>query len=301
MNNHIPVLLEPIVESYLEHNVTNNVFDGTFGGGSYSYRFLESKANVFACDLDSNAINRAKKNKKLTLVKSNFANYIQDFDDNYFDMIVVDLGFSNNQLTIDEKGFSYQKKDQIVDLRYNEDAGRSCSDLLKMMKAETLSKILYENSGEIFSRKIANTIFENRDSVKSIKVSDLEKWIVDSIPQKFMNKKNQVLSRVWQSLRIHVNDEFESLKLFLSKAPAKLRVGGILCVVNFHSLEDKITTKTFRELSKTYDVDKFGNKGQDFELITRKPITANVQELEDNVQSRSATLRIIKKCQGQNK
>jgi 16S rRNA (cytosine1402-N4)-methyltransferase len=301
MNVHIPVLLNPILEVYKDLQLSGPVFDGTYGGGSYSLEFNKLNAKVFGCDLDPNAIKREQKNPNLTLVQSNFADYIMTFPDNFFDLIVVDLGFSNNQLVLDNKGFSHMKADQILDLRYNENEGQSASELLKHIKYDELSRILYENSGETFSRKIATTVIDNRDSVDVITVEIMEKWVSSSIPMKFKNKRVQVLSRVWQALRIYINYEFESLKTFLDKAPSKLKVGGVLCVVNFHSLEDKITTNKFRDLAKTYDVDNYGNKGQDFELLTRKAITPDDQELTENNQSRSATLRIIKRCQGRNK
>jgi 16S rRNA (cytosine1402-N4)-methyltransferase len=300
MNNHIPVLLDPIL-SLFENNLKDKyIFDGTFGGGGYSQKFEKEGAKVFACDLDVNAIER-NQIKDITLVQSNFKDYIKEFQDSYFDLIVVDLGFSNNQLTIDDKGFSYLKSDQLLDLRYDDQIGKSASEVLLKISEDELGKILYENSGEIFARKIAKTICDQRKNMSQILVKDLENWVIESIPGKFKNKKMQVLSRVWQSLRIYINQEFENLKEFLKHAPNKLKVDGYLCIVNFHSLEDKITTKIFRDLSKTFDKDQYGNKGQYFELISRKPITPDENELNSNPQSRSATLRILRKCLEQNK
>lgn len=301
MNTHKPVLINPIIRVFKENNKSGKIFDGTFGGGGYSYKFIENGGEVFACDLDKNAIERSSSNPKLHLVQSNFAEHIKTFEDYTFDCIVVDLGFSNNQLQLDNKGFSYQKPDQLLDLRYNEDEGVTVSEFLKKVNYDTLRRVLYENSGEQFANKIAERIIEKRELVKEIKVSDLVEWISESIPKKFYNKKNQVLSRVWQSLRIYINKEFESLNEFLAIAPKKLAVGGVLCIVNFHSLEDKITTKTFREMSQTYDLDNYGNKAQHYELLSRKPITPDQEELDFNPQSRSATLRIIRRCPEQKK
>jgi 16S rRNA (cytosine1402-N4)-methyltransferase len=299
INQHIPVLLNPIVEFYLKHNKGSIVFDGTFGGGGYSQKFLELKSKVYACDLDTNAINRAVTNHDLTLVNQNFGEYINEFSDNYFDMIVVDLGFSNNQLLLDEFGFSYLKDSQPLDLRFDVKRGKSCSDYLNSVNVDDLTKTIFNNSGEHLSRKIALKITDNVNG-KDITVGDLKGWVMQAIPAKFMKSKNSILARVWQALRIEINQEFQWLNKFLDLAPSKLKAGGILCVVNFHSLEDKITTKKFRDLSKTREIDNYGNKAQDFILLTKKPITPDQDELDSNPQSRSATLRIIQKCLEQN-
>lgn len=298
-NQHIPVLLDPIIDYYIQNNKGSVVFDGTFGGGGYSKRLLENNAQVFACDLDNNAINRAFKSDKLTLVNKNFGEYIQDFENGFFDMIVVDLGFSNNQLVIDENGFSYLKDSQPLDLRFDIKRGKSCSDYLNTVSVDDLTKVLFNHSGESLSRKIALKITDNV-SGKDITVGDLKGWVMQGIPAKFMKSKNSILARIWQALRIEINQEFQWLNKFLDVAPYKLKEGGILCVVNFHSLEDKITTHRFRTLSKTRDIDNFGNKTQDFLLLTKKPITPTQTELDSNPQSRSATLRIIQRCPEQN-
>jgi 16S rRNA (cytosine1402-N4)-methyltransferase len=301
MNQHIPVLLGPIIDNYREYNISNIVFDGTYGGGGYSNALAQLGATVYACDLDNNAISRTTPHQSIKLTQANFANYIQDFANEYFDLIVVDLGFSNNQLWIDEKGFSYMASDQILDLRFDESQGLSASQFLMESSVAKIAAVLYENSGDNFSRKIAYKIGDNRDKVSEIRVGDLEQWIIQALPDKFRNTKNSVMSRIWQALRIHVNSEFYWLNKFLETAPKKLKKGGILCVVNFHSLEDKITTKSFRQLSKTYDLDNYGNKHQDFQLLTKQPITPDAQELESNPQSRSATLRILYRCPELNK
>ncbi|MGL4757899.1 MAG: 16S rRNA (cytosine(1402)-N(4))-methyltransferase RsmH [Patescibacteria group bacterium] len=302
MNTHIPVLLNPILRVIKEYDLKGNIFDGTFGGGGYSLTLRDEGNRIYATDLDQNAIDRFNSNldlnkTRIELFQANFANKIEEFDNDFFDAIVVDLGFSNNQLTVDSKGFSYQKHDQILDLRYDQEVGQSASRYLKSVNYFDLRTVLFNYSGETFASKIADTIINRRDSVDQIRVSDLVEWVTFSIPKKFINKKNQVLSRVWQALRIHLNNEFASLEKFLNIAPSKLKKGGLLFVVNFHSLEDKITTKKFRDLSKTFDKDSYGNKAQNYILITKKPIVPDQEELTFNPQSRSATLRILQKCQ----
>ena len=304
INTHVPVLIDPILITFLEEYKDKDlkdtiIFDGTFGGGGYSQAFLGKGCKVLACDLDNDSI-EVKEQANLKLTQANFANYIEGFDKNTFDLIVVDLGFSNNQLTQSNKGFSYHYPEQIFDLRYDQSYKRSVSDFLLTTNADTLSRVIYQYSGEKLARKIANSVVEGCRGLKVITVGQMVEWINSAIPAKFYNKRNQILSRVWQALRIFINDEFVSLEKFLNKAPEKLKIGGLLCVVNFHSLEDKMTTKRFRELSKTFDLDKYGNKDQYYKLLTKKATTPNQEELDNNKQSRSATLRILQKCQEQN-
>jgi 16S rRNA (cytosine1402-N4)-methyltransferase len=307
-NSHIPVLLDPIISNFLTKNDNKSgenltIFDGTLGGGSYSIELSKiPNTKVFACDLDVTAIERVNlriKNEKvnnLTLKHTNFSDFINEFEDEFFDLIVVDLGFSTNQLKFEQKGFSYQMPEQELDLRYNDEKGQSASKLINSISVDTLSKIIYDHSGETFARKIALKVGDYKQEKGDLRfVKDLIECVDLAIPDKFKNKRNQILARVWQSLRIEVNNEFEVLKKFLKKAPEKLKVGGQLSIVNFHSLEDKITTKTFRDLSKTFETDDYGNKGQYYELVTKKPITPDDIELINNPQSRSATLRILKR------
>lgn len=311
-NQHIPVLLNPIISEAREARESQKIieshkekgfvaFDGTFGGGSYTQEILDAGFSVYACDLDEAALARSKnikvpKTLSFTTVHSNFCDYIATFEDGFFDLIVVDLGFSNNQLRIEKKGFSYQEPDQLLDLRYDESKGHSVAYLLNKSTTDAISKMIFNHSGEQFARKIALKIQDYKDAGGVIRtVADLVGCVEQAIPDKFKNKRNQVLARVWQALRIEVNEEFTVLSKFLSTAPQKLKKGGILCVVNFHSLEDKITTKTFRELSKPFEIDDYGNKGQHYTLLTKTPITPTAKELEANPQSRSATLRILKK------
>ncbi len=115
MNAHIPVLLDPILENI---NFSNYpvIFDGTYGGGGYTDKFLDNQAIVFACDLDNTV--KPNSNKNLTFANQSYSEYIKTFEDNFFDVIVLDLGFSSNQLTSSKRGFSYQNDDEIFDLRY---------------------------------------------------------------------------------------------------------------------------------------------------------------------------------------
>jgi 16S rRNA (cytosine1402-N4)-methyltransferase len=305
-NTHIPVLLEPIVAILTNHDsqTSLNVFDGTLGGGGYTQRFLELGYNVRAGDLDQNAIDsfKAKNNDlykdKLSLDNGNFADLIGDFDDNFFDAIVLDLGFSSNQLEYSGRGFSYQQDAEPLDLRYNDTTGLACyKKLQKLRKPDDLWTVIYTYSGESMSRPIAKAVFDyiQSENKQQYTVSEIREVIIQSIPKKFIKYKNAILSRVWQALRIWTNHEFDSLEKFLNIAYKKLAVGGLLCIVSFHSLEDKIVTKFMRNLAKPIELDGYGNKAQYYKLLTSKPILPTEQEIEQNPRSRSAMLRVLQK------
>ncbi len=305
-NLHIPVLLEPILNLVKQLDVNKQeynlkVFDGTFGGGGYSTAFLDIGCEVYASDLDSTAISEfnGKNNPNLHLEQANFAQYIQTFPKEFFDLIVLDLGFSSNQLSFSQRGFSYQNLNETFDLRYNNQAGKSVVEkIIKLEKALDLQYILYRYSGEMLSKPIAESLFyftKNNQRNNPILVQEVVEVITKAIPRKFQAKQNAILSRVWQALRIWTNDEFGALEQFLSVSLNKLKIGGLLAIVDFHSLEDKIVTKFMREASNPLEIDEYGNKQRQFKFLTPKGIEPTEQETKQNVRSRSAKLRVLKK------
>jgi len=327
-NNHQPVLLKEVLEySKITQNELNSdkknesesekeslkIFDGTLGGGGYSSAFLKNNAFndtfVWACDLDKNALKRSKKRflqenlaTNYQLKQTSFCQYIQEFEDNFFDVIVLDLGYSSNQLEIEEKGFSYLKKDQILDLRFNENEGFAAWQKLQNCENPVfLRDILYRYSGEKLSAKIANSIIEfaKKRENKSIpwKVAEIVEIICEVIPRQFSKKTSSILSRIWQALRIWTNNEFENLEKFLPQAILKLKPNGRLVIVSFHSLEDKLVTNFLRKTAKPLVVDAFGNCEQSFKLITKKAITPSLDEINQNPRSRSAILRCLEKLE----
>ncbi|MEM1312736.1 MAG: 16S rRNA (cytosine(1402)-N(4))-methyltransferase RsmH [Patescibacteria group bacterium] len=306
-NQHVPVLLDPILDFLKTHPKSKRqkrAFDGTLGGGSYSRELLDHGYEVTASDLDYSAIENLRgldkfaRNGQLKLINGNFADVVYDFDDSSLDIITLDLGFSSNQLESVGRGFSYQKDQEILDLRYNPDTGLSCSEKLKKVRTtQDLWTILYTYSGESLSRPVAKAIFEltRSKNSKHFNVLEIKEAVIKAIPKKFLKNKNAILSRVWQALRIWTNREFESLEKFLKVAHTKLAVDGLLCIVSFHSLEDKIVTKYMRYLAKPVEIDGYGNKRQNFKLLTPKPIAPSEEEIMYNSRSRSATLRVLKR------
>jgi 16S rRNA (cytosine1402-N4)-methyltransferase len=300
-NSHVPVLLDKIIEIIqisFRPAINLTVFDGTFGGGGYTSRFLTLGWQVFACDLDPLVKNYLPGDKSghFHFEQVDFADYILTFPDNFFDVIVLDLGFSSNQLAYSQRGFSYFNSEEILDLRYNTQTGLSAWEKIRSLpSSRDLQKILYAYSGESLSARLADPLYNLAKNYPNLTVGQVVGELVRFIPKKFIRHKPAIFSRVWQALRIWVNDEFGSLERFLSQAPAKLKPQGLLMIVCFHSLEDKMVTKFMRNLAQPKEIDEFGNKKRFFQLLTSKAITPDQTEISQNSRSRSAGLRVLQK------
>jgi 16S rRNA (cytosine1402-N4)-methyltransferase len=305
-NQHISVLIEPILDFTHKKGV---VFEGTLGGGGYTSKLLAQNHIIYSCDADYDAINTGNQNfqsaissGQLHLLQGHFIDKIEEFENSYFDYIILDLGYSSNQLEFSQRGFSYQKGDQDLDLRYDylndEPAWQKIYDL---EEAYQLQKIIYNFSGESFSKIISIAIFELALETKKsqgqipLKVSEIVYAVESVLPPKIRHKSKQILSRVWQALRIWTNGELEELEQFLPISLDKLNTGGKLIIVSFHSLEDKLITKFMRQASKPVEIDDFGNKAQYFKLLTKHPIEPTEQEVQANIRSRSGKLRILER------
>ena len=295
-NVHVPVLLEQITRliraEYGEDPLT--IFDGTLGGGGYSAAFLEAGHTVYGSDLDAEvvqALGERFADKKFEARQGNFSEVITEFADGFFDVVVVDLGYSSNQLESSDRGFSYLQGQEDLDLRYNSDRGRPAYELVNSLGENELQKLIYRHSGEALSLRIARSLKEQPVRTAGETVAAVER----AIPAKFYKKRNAILSRVWQALRIEVNEEFVHLQLFLEHSVEKLKPGGLLMVVDFHSLEDKLVTKFMREKAKPVAEDVYGNRTYAYELLTKKGILPSQEEITQNVRSRSATLRVLKR------
>jgi 16S rRNA (cytosine1402-N4)-methyltransferase len=296
-NVHVPVLLDEVIDS-LNIETGSIYMDGTLGGGGHTSAILDKGGIVYASDADINAVNLAKQNinsDKLFIKAGNFADVIREYDENYFDGILLDLGFSSNQLEASGRGFSYLQPDERFDLRYDDNVGESVYTKISRTKSDAeLGKIIYEYSGETLSMRIARPLFELIKNNKNIVVSQVVEAITSAIPRQFYPKRNAIYSRVWQALRIWTNDEMSSLDKFLQIAPTKLKKSGVLSIITFHSLEDKVVMKQFRTISKPFVLDTFGNTVKNFE-VSKSEGKPTAKEIEDNPRSRSARLRVLTK------
>jgi 16S rRNA (cytosine1402-N4)-methyltransferase len=298
---HVPVLLKESI-GFLVTDVEGKYFDGTAGFGGHSQEILSrlnDRGKLVATDKDQSAFEYCKKkfnlDKRFSIYHTGFTNISKiskiEFIDS-FDGIFVDLGVSSFQLDNIESGFTF-REDTILDLRMNKDEGVSASDLLNSLSWDELAKIFFEYGEEKNARQIAKRIVEFRDKENIYTTAQLKK-IIDSItPQRFLTK---TLSRVFQALRIYVNNELNELKFFLDKAVDLLKPNGRIVVLSYHSLEDRIIKEKF----------KFENlscicppgtpicicgKIRRLKILTNKPLVPSDSELSINRRSRSAKLR----------
>ena len=285
-------------------------FDGTLGGGGHSYGILERSSpngRLIATDLDDYAIERAGQRLKeyagrFTLVKDNFKNFLKvknDLGIEEFDGILLDLGVSSFQLDDRERGFSYLAKDVMLDMRMDKSNPLTAERIVNEYDEKELKKILSEYGEERFSGSIAKNIVSFRKSKRLQTVGELINIIEKSIPQKFQHDGHPA-KRTFQALRIEVNGELEGLYETVIDMARSLKKGGRIAILTFHSLEDRIVKRAFKELETDCICDKnlpicVCGKKKEIEILTKHPLTASEQELTDNSRAKSAKLRIAEK------
>ena len=320
-NHHIPVLLNEVKKFLLTENQTINlvqknevinIFDGTLGGGGYTKMILDfdPKVVVDASDLDSLAIDnfweftsldQSKYGPRVNFIHSSFLDAIKSQKDNSLNGVVLDLGFSSNQMELGGRGFAYSSKDKSepFDLRFDASQGISVVGKIKLLSsAKELGNLIYNYSGESLARKIGNDLYDFIQTIQEsqeISVGQILEVITKSIPKKFFLKQNSILSRIWQALRIWVNDELGQLSAFLPIAFEKLKSGGRLVIVDFHSLEDKIVTHWMRQMADPIGENMYGEKKYSAKLITKKGVEPTEAEILENSRSRSSKLRCLEK------
>ncbi|MDD2270021.1 MAG: 16S rRNA (cytosine(1402)-N(4))-methyltransferase RsmH [Candidatus Dojkabacteria bacterium] len=289
---HIPVLLE---ESIKALNVEPSGFyiDCTLGDGGHSNKILSqlsSQGLLLSIDRDQNAIDFVKGYYEIPpnwiLVKSNFSQVKEVLDSNKIEKqpngILMDLGLSSRQLEkSNDRGFSYQEEAESLDMRMDTDLAVSALDLLKVLNEHELSKLFKLYGEEKRSKAIAKVIKENISEIKT--VGDLKSLIYKVVPVASNNRNPS--RRVFQALRIAVNDELNSLKDGLDSAFEVLSADGRLVVIAFHSLEDRIIKDFFNEKELK----------EEGKILSRKPITPSEDELQNNPRSSSAKLRFLRK------
>jgi len=288
---HVPVLLQEIIDN--THLTAGSVvFDGTLGGGGYSQRFSEivgSTGHVVATDLDDQAIVKAQARKyssPTTFIESSYARIGEIAEDLNikFDLAVLDLGLSSDQLDTSGRGFSFKDRDEPLDMSFSNDEGHMrAQDIIMNWEEETLADIIFGFGGEKYSRRIAKNIVEDRETKDITTVGQLLDIISRSVPSSYRHKKTHPATKTFQALRIAANSEWQHIKDFLNIAPQVMKDGGSIAIVSFHSGEDKVIKHTFR---------KWNEEGLG-ELVTKRPIKPSEEEVKLNPRSRSALLRII--------
>lgn len=301
---HISVLLNEVVES-LNIKPDGIYVDGTVGGAGHSTEIAKRlvSGRLIALDRDPDAVKTAIERLKgynATVIQSNFADMKQALESiNIYkvDGILLDLGVSSYQLDCGERGFSY-KYDAPLDMRMSK-SGTAAADLVNTLSAEELAKIFRDYGEEKFAYKIACSIVKRREKDKIETTTELAEIIASCYPAAARRDGNPA-RKCFQALRIAVNDEFGSLERLLDNAFDMLNAGGVMSIITFHSLEDRIVKQRFKQYTTgctcppDFPICVCGKKPQG-ELRFKKPITASSEELNQNLRSRSAKLRSIVK------
>ncbi len=299
---HISVLLEETIES-LDIKPNGIYIDGTAGGAGHSREIAKrlTTGKLIALDRDPDAVKTATERLagyNATVIQSNFADMKQATDSlgiDKVDGILLDLGVSSYQLDNGDRGFSY-KYDAPLDMRMSQ-SGVTAADLVNTLSVDELTKIFRDYGEEKFAYKIANQIVRKRESAKIETTIQLADIIASCYPAAARRDGNPA-RKCFQALRIAVNDELGSLENVLDTAFDMLNTDGVLSIITFHSLEDRIVKLKFKEYSTgctcppDIPICVCGKKPRG-KLSFRKPITATQEELEVNQRSRSAKLRAI--------
>ena len=305
---HCPVLLEEVLE-YLNPKDGGKYLDCTFGAGGYTRAILEkSECFVTALDQDPTVIKFADKLKeefgnRFDFVQTNFAGSREKLSGKKFDGIVLDLGISSMQVDLEHRGFSFMQ-DGPLDMRMSTN-GFSAAEFIAMASEEEIANVIYKYGEEVQSRQIAHAIVTAR-AIEPIKTT-LQFAEVVRAAMHFRKSKIDPVTKTFQAIRIHINQELESLEIFLSNVEDMLEQGGRILVVSFHSLEDSIVKYFFKDHShKKVARSKYAKElkvievGKWLEVLTKKPILPSRQEVLGNPRARSARLRVAVKIGGIN-
>lgn len=313
---HIPVLLKQAI-TLLDPKPGQRFVDGTLGGGGYTAELLKkvgSKGAVLSIDLDKDALENAEdnfakevKNKNLVLAHGNFAQLdkIMEAHKDFYgfnapDGIVADIGLSSYQLDQSNRGITFQKKEPLdmrFDLSSNEPDARF---LVNELSEAELTKIFSDYGEERESKRIARGIINARAEKQIHYTTDLVEIVKQALPKPVQHKWADSARRIFQALRIAVNHELENLETFLPKALDLVKPGGVIVIVSFHSLEDRIVKQFFQEAARGCICPKefpicLCNRSPQAEILTKKLVSATPEELIKNSRSNPAKLRAIRK------
>ena len=296
---HTPVLLDESVSALI--NSHSGIYaDATFGGGGHTseiLRRLSPEGRVVSFDRDSDAILNRPDDDRLTLIRSDFRwihnHLLNEGYNEGIDGILADLGVSSHQFDTAERGFSF-RYEAPLDMRMNQEASLTAADILNTYDQEDIDRILRLYGEVDGSRRIAQMICKARENSPIATTTDLGKAIESALP-KFAEHK--FLAKVYQALRIEVNQEMKSLEKFLSGASKALKPGGRLVIITYHSLEDRMVKNFIKagNIEGKVEKDFFGNSKAPLKAVNKKPILPQETEIASNTRARSAKLRIAQK------
>ena len=297
MEYHSPVLLNECIEG-LNIRPTGIYVDVTFGGGGHSKLILKNlkEGKLFAFDQDVNAYKNALSEDRFKLINANFRylkNFLRMEGVRKIDGLLADLGVSSHQFDVAERGFSI-RFDAELDMRMNTNSLLSAKEVVNEYTQEELANVLYKYGEFRNSRAIAREIIQAGKQKAILTTGQLINVVVHMAPEKH---RNQFLARIFQAIRIEVNDEMNALKEMLLAAVNMLNQGGRLVVLSYHSLEDRMVKNLMKKgnLEGELEKDFFGNPIKGLTEITRKVIVASKRQIEENTRARSAKLRIAEK------
>ena len=296
MDSHIPVMHREVIESL---NISPNavIVDCTLGLAGHSKMIVEKmgpEGKLIGIDRDNQSLAKAKENlgdceAQCEFVHDDFRHIdriLSERSINHVDGILMDLGISSFQLNNPQRGFSF-KNDGPLDMRMDQESYISAYDLINSLSEEEISSILKNFGEERYHHRIARHLVEQRSKTPFQTTQELSEAIVKSIPGHSRHQKIHPATRAFQAFRIAVNRELEALEITLDKSIDYLRPGGRICVIAFHSLEDRIVKHKFRAYVKDNKV----------KLITKKPLWPTEEEVEENSRARSARLRVAERIQ----
>jgi len=291
---HVPVLLKEVID-YLNPQANENFIDATVGQGGHTASILEKnkpKGKVLGIEMDPDIYKElkekmAKMSDRLILINDSYINLKKIVKKNNFKPvhgILFDLGMCSWHLEASKRGFSYLK-DQPLDMRFNPKNDLTAAEIINFWDIERIEKVLREFGEEKYARRISLAIKEVRKKERIVGTQQLVDILKKVLPKNYDKKRIHFATRTFQALRIAVNDELQVIEDGIKQAIKILEPGGKIAVISFHSLEDRIVKNFFREKAKIGELS----------ILTKKPITASLEEIRNNPRSRSAKLRTAEK------
>ncbi len=292
---HVPVLLEESLD-FLLHNLSGSYLDLTFGRGTHSQEILKRlspEGTLDAVDRDMDAVLYGIENiydSRFSIHHSNYSEIDSLFSSKQYDGIILDLGTCSTHLDDPKRGFSFQANGPL-DMRMDKSEGSSASEWLNSASEVEISEILYKFGEEKASRKIASAIIKSRE-IKPIETTIELSNIIQGVIKR--TGKTHPATKTFQAIRIHVNDELHHLKIALSKLEQFLKLGGMVVIISFHSLEDRIVKNFFKPAIQDFPKDiPINSSFKETYRCIKKKVRPSIDEIKTNPRSRSAVMRVF--------
>jgi 16S rRNA (cytosine1402-N4)-methyltransferase len=286
-SGHIPVLVEEVM-TFLRCEPGRTYVDATLGGGGHASEILKRAAPdgvVIGIEWDEEALSEARNTlmpfgDRVKIFRENFVHLCDFVKTESVDGMLLDLGLSSIQVEKSERGFSF-KGEGPLDMRMDQRLNRTAADLINRLSPEELEETLFRYGEERWAKRIARAIVQERDQDPLRTTQALRKIVHRAIPRRFHSRRIDPATRTFQAFRIGVNEELENLGKILETGWKVLKRGGRICIISFHSLEDRMVKEAFRRLEKQGEMRR----------LTKKPVTPSEEEQRKNPRSRSAKLR----------